>query len=399
MITTYRETEPGSPATVLYLDYTNEIGLGGAQRSLSLLVRHLDRSCYRPVVGCPPDEQLRTLLSYEVPVHDLLLPDSFRGVSRYESPWTRLPNLLAGCGRAIAAVKEMLHVERPSVVHANNLKMLWLASRAARGKVPVIWHVRDIYPKTRFAQSCLKIGSMMATHVVAVSGAVKRQFSPAGKVSVIHNAVELPDLGRSNAAGRQFRAANGIPVDGLVAGFAGRLAPWKGVDRLIAAYAQVRLTVPTLKLMVAGDGPERESLKRHALDSGVGDGIHFIPFQQRLEPLYGAMDFVVVPSVEPDPFPRSVIEAMSYGKPVIGSRDGGIIEAVSEGETGYLVEPNSIEALAQALARLVAEPERRIAYGRAGRQRCEQLFSVQKQARAVRELYQTLAPAATQSEA
>jgi len=377
-------------STVLYLDYTNAIGLGGAQRSLSLLIRHLDRSQYRPVVGCSADEQLRELLPSEVDVRDLVLPASFRTVSRYESPWGRLPKLLTASAKAVTMVKQMIAQERPSVIHANNLKMLWLASRAARGTVPVIWHVRDIYPDSTFARACLRMGSAMASHVVTVSNAVRRQFTESENVSVIYNAVELPDIEAATLAGRNFRTVNGIPAGSMVAGFAGRLAKWKGVDLLITAIADLKNRFSNLHLLIVGDGPERQNLETLALRHAAEDRVHFVPFQEQIGPVFGAMDFVVVPSVEPDPFPRSVIEAMSYGKAVIGSRDGGIVEAVCEGKTGYLVQPESVTELGRALEQLAGHPDRTAAMGLAGRARCEEFFSVGQQAKTIAALYNKL---------
>ncbi|MBM3787636.1 MAG: hypothetical protein FJW30_25040 [Acidobacteria bacterium] len=97
---------------VLYLDYTNAIGLGGGQRSVSLLVRHLNRERYQPLVACPPDEKMREILDPSVRVLDLNLPARFRSVSRNDASILGLPATASHLWSTVQQLKKMVASER-----------------------------------------------------------------------------------------------------------------------------------------------------------------------------------------------------------------------------------------------------------------------------------------------
>jgi len=90
------------------------------------------------------------------------------------------------------------------------------------------------------------------------------------------------------------------------------------------------------------------------------------------------MDAACLPTMTPDPFPRSVLEAMAAGLPVAAFRGGGVDEMVGDGETGLLVEPGDVEALARAFVRLARDPEAAREMGRAGRSRAAAEFSIER---------------------
>jgi glycosyltransferase involved in cell wall biosynthesis len=165
-------------------------------------------------------------------------------------------------------------------------------------------------------------------------------------------------------------------------GFVGRLDWWKGLPTLLEAHDQVRQRFPEVRLLVAGAGPEEHRVSR--------PGIIHLPFQQDLGSVWKEIDIAVVPSTQPDPFPRSVIEAMSWAKPVIGSAAGGIPEAIEDGKTGYLFPPGDAVALATRICSLLATPSRIDQMGRAARARCEQRFSASIQAVRVNAIYREL---------
>src|SRR5690349_3823991 len=130
---------------VLFLDYTNGIGLGGGQRSLQLLLEELDRDRFEPVLACPDDEQLLQWIPAGVQVFPLDLPSEFRSLSRRGSRWGHLLASLPGVARLRHQWAAMLRAVRPDLIHANNLKMLLLAAAAGPwSRTPRLWHVRDI---------------------------------------------------------------------------------------------------------------------------------------------------------------------------------------------------------------------------------------------------------------
>ena len=137
--------------------------------------------------------------------------------------------------------------------------------------------------------------------------------------------------------------------------YLGRLTPEKGVATLLRALA----ACPGARLRIAGDGPERASLEALAAELGLGERAKFLGFlrgQALAGELHGCRG-VVLPSERYENGPYSVMEALSCGKPVLGSRIGGIPELVREGETGFLFPPKDASALAGAIQKLLALPQ------------------------------------------
>ena len=358
---------------ILYLDYTNNIGLGGGQRSLALLVRHLPRARFEPLVGCPPGEQLIGILDPGITVLPLELAGRFRSVSRWEiSPMTAAP-ALATAWDAVRRLREIIRCQKIDLVHANNLKM-FLVAAAATTRVPVIWHVRDLFPAK--ALPWVRLAARAARAVLAVSQAVAGQFRGARNVEVLYNAVERP---AAALAGGELRRRLGIPAAATVIGYAGRLDRDKGLQTLVDAFLLLRSDDPNLHLLIAGEGPDRGVVEQFP--------VTLAGFQTDMGPFWDAVDVAVQPSTGPDAFPRSVIEAMAHAKPVVASRIGGIPEAIEDPITGRLVPPSDPRALATALKAVLASPEKARGMGLAGRRRARRLFSVQAQMERLTEFY------------
>lgn len=131
--------------------------------------------------------------------------------------------------------------------------------------------------------------------------------------------------------------------------FFGRLSKEKGVDVLIEAFERALPQLPeNIRLIIAGDGPER-----NVLETNAKDRVEFVGFKsgEELRSLVAAATFAVCPSVCRENMPYSVVEALAEGTPIIGSRIGGIPEVVIDYETGLLCEPGDIDGLAAAIAR------------------------------------------------
>lgn len=143
--------------------------------------------------------------------------------------------------------------------------------------------------------------------------------------------------------------------------YLGRLTPEKGVATLLRAAALCAGCGghPGFRLRIAGDGPQRAELEALAAELGLGGTVEFLGFLTG-EPLKSALRgcrAVVLPSEWYENGPYSVMEALSCGKPVLGSRIGGIPEMVREGETGFLFPPGDAAALSCAMQKLLALPE------------------------------------------
>lgn len=195
-----------------------------------------------------------------------------------------------------------------------------------------------------------------ATRVVAPShysaGLVRGWGIAPEKVQVIYNALDpapaMPDRAEARAA---------LGLSGRVVLTVARLAPWKGISGLIRACARLRDQIPDVRLVVVGDGPEREALERQAAPLG---GAVLLAGRQPAErvPLYlrAADVFALFSTYEG--LPHIVLEAMQAGLPAVVSDAGGNTEVVTGGQTGWVVSAGDEAALSAALAEALGSPER-----------------------------------------
>lgn len=179
--------------------------------------------------------------------------------------------------------------------------------------------------------------------------------------------------------------------------FVGRLVERKGVQHLVRAVAALRES-RSVELHVVGDGPAREGLEALARQAGLGEAARFHGFVSReeLSRRFAASDVFVLPAVvdakgDVEGLGVVLIEALRYGRPVIGSAAGGIVDIVRDGETGLLVPPGDEEALARAIARLQDDPELAARLVRRGQAHVEREFAWDVVVGRLVDLYGTLA--------
>ncbi len=205
--------------------------------------------------------------------------------------------------------------------------------------------------------------------VVANSNAVKQQLVQGGirPVEVIWNGVPEPP------PPSYPRPLNLAPT----AVVAGRLTPEKGVDVVLKAVAAMSDRLPTLQLLIAGDGPQRKALQALAHDLGIADRVKLLGHlpRQQVEQQFAGAWVQVVPSLWAEPFGFVAPEAMMRGMPVIASNSGGLAEIVKDGKTGFLVPPGDVDALAKTLMTVLSDTDLVERLGQCGRDRAHAHFS------------------------
>jgi len=176
-----------------------------------------------------------------------------------------------------------------------------------------------------------------------------------------------------------------------VIAFAGRLVYGKGPDYLIEAVAQLD-PAQRVRLLIAGDGPERLRLEALAHSLGISERVEFLGLKHDMPVFWQMCDIAVVPSAEfIESCPMTPLEAMASGKPVIATVNGGLPEIVVDGETGILVPPGDKLALAKALEIYVGDKELRMAHGASGQARVVEKFHIDKCTQAYLALFDELA--------
>lgn len=217
--------------------------------------------------------------------------------------------------------------------------------------------------------------------IVANSEATKRRLIAEGiePVEVVLNGVPL----------RPRRPPLSSPP---TAAFSGRLVQEKGVGVLVQAFAKVVAQIPEARLILAGEGPERERLTKLITDLSLSSSISVLGHLPRpeLEQHFATAWVQAVPSSWAEPFGMVAAEAMMRGTSVVASDCGGLTEIVRDGQTGFLVPPNDVNALAAALLLLLRNREMSERMGRAGREVALACFSDVTYVDKFVRLYQTL---------
>lgn len=196
---------------------------------------------------------------------------------------------------------------------------------------------------------------------------------------LVPNGIRTPDPG--TARGRaEVRRELGLGDDDVVAVMVARLAPLKGHDLLIEAMPRLAAAHPRLRLVLVGDGPRDAELTAQAERLGVADRIVFTGLRRDVPRILDAADLGVLPSLH-EAVPISIIEQMAAALPVVVSDVGGLPDTVADGEEGLVVPPGDVDALADAIGRLVGDDETRRAMGKRGRLRAEKEYSIENTAR------------------
>jgi glycosyltransferase involved in cell wall biosynthesis len=215
------------------------------------------------------------------------------------------------------------------------------------------------------------------------------------RLQVVYNGIDAGE--RPRPAQRQAaRAALGVPDDALVVGTVGRLDPVKNLAALLRAQVALLAAQPSARLVIVGDGPEREALHAEANNLGLAGRVVFAGYRADVRALMPAFD-VYANSSTYEGVSLTILEAMAAGLPVVATRVGGNPEVVIEGETGRLVGRHA-GALGSALVELAANPRTREAMGAAGRWRVKRHFSLDRMVDQYAAAYLGMRPRANSAE-
>lgn len=365
------------PLCVLFTHF-GDSWIRGSETLLLDLLSELDPGRVRPVVWCNGSEMAQACEDAGHVTHR----SDFAFYLDSSSP----PFSARGYAALLREGADLARRHDIAVLHANSAAPTqWLLPTARRLRLPLLVHLHTEYLR----RSRYTLLLHLADSVIGVSRqaltALLADGVPAERTRVIHNGIDFKRL--TGAPATDLRQSLGIPPDMLVIGAPGSLIRRKAFDVLIPAFS--RLTTPA-QLLIAGTGPERDALMRQAAELGVADRVHFIGFSDTIADFYRACDVVALAS-RVEAFGLVLVEAGFCFRPVVATRVGGVAEVVADGETGLLVPPDDVPALAQALQRLADDPALRTRLGQAGHVRAQTLFAAGRMAHEFQAEYDRLA--------
>ena len=289
----------------------------------------------------------------------------------------------------LVALARLIRRERVDLVHTHSSIDAWLGGMAARlCRVPV---VRTRHVSIAIRRGLNPVYRWLADRVITSGEAIRQVVVGAGappeRVVAIPAGVNLETFPFGRRAPDTARALDlGSPVIGSVAMFRGS----KGHPQLLQAFAQLREKRPSASLLLVGDGIRRAWVQQLAQAAGLAESVVFTGFRPDVPALLATMDCFVLASTRTEGVPQALLQAFATGVPVVASRIGGIPEVVTDGETGLLVESDSVPALVAAIGRVLDDPDASARRARAARALVEAHFSHARSIDRLLDLYEEL---------
>ena len=363
------------------------LGMGGAQRQLVTLLKHLDRDRYDPEVvalGVPDRLFERRVQELSVPIvylaiqPDTWMMDTVRQLVRhlYAKPCHVLHSWLhsavamgaiAGCLVGIPTIVGSFRSQRPSLFP---------------------WS----YPKWQRILDLLT--APLSNSFIANSKAVRQDsrrwgLIPARKLHLVYNAIDISEASqKTKAENQQVRSVFQIPDDRPLIGIIGRLEPEKDHATFLRAAQLIGRAKPHARFVIAGDGRLREWLEAECGRLSLSDRVQLMGVRENVSALMQTLDVLVLTSTQ-EGFPNVLLEAAVAGVPMVTTAAGGAVEAVVNGETGFVVPCGDAEAVAQKVLRLLDEGGLREKMIKASRKRVSTYFSADRAVEQIQSIYET----------
>lgn len=310
--------------------------------------------------------------------------------------------------RTIYRIARCVRAWGVDVVHTHTGLVPWGAITARVVGVPHVWHIHEPNGKGKPFQYWLpdallaRVFERSSDHIILVSkyvGDLFRKRATCTPITVAYQGVESRAFQASNS-GKKLRRSLGIDDAEIVVGMVGSLTSTsKRHDLFVKIAGQLSRRWPLARFAVFGRNPVKPSswlynssyeyarrMQRLVDEERLSDRFIWAGFYSDIPAIMGTMDILVHPS-DAEGFGRVAIEAMAGGRPVVGPNGGGIAESVTDGETGFLVEANNIEAFAMACEKLMANPLLRCQMGEAGRKHAKKHFSSEEHIKQIARIY------------
>jgi len=308
-------------------------------------------------------------------------------VEKHSFDWSVWPKL-----------RQLVRERRIDIVHAHDYKtdlLAWLLAKCepvialstVHGWTGHSWRERVVYYPLdkRILSSFPKL--------IAVSGEIRKNLiqhgAPAARVTTVLNGIDPQRFRRDRSRESSIRRQLGLRPDDVVIGSVGRLEPQKRFDLLVAAAAELRATLPSLKVVIVGEGSLRDTLSKQIDALNLGDVCLLLGHRTDIIDLHHAFDMFVQAS-DYEGTPNAVLEAMALETPVVATDVGGTAELLRDGIDGIIVSPGSEARLAKAIALARSDPESTTARVASARHRIETDLSFGARMAAVEAIYTEL---------
>ncbi|MDI1254747.1 MAG: glycosyltransferase family 4 protein [Flavobacterium sp.] len=368
---------------ILFIHQSAE--LYGSDKTLLLLLKHLDRAKFNPVVVLPSEGPLQIeLQKHDIKVVVAPVLKLYRKIFTPKNIFLFFKEIK----KAFSILDNLNNEYHFDIIYSNTLAVLLGMIYAKKRKIKHIWHVHEIIASPKiFKKSFSKLLSLDSTTKIVYNSIATQHFwnvsnTIKNKSKVIWNGLEIDENFISEQEKYSIRKNLLHADEEIVIALIGRISRWKGQQLLLKTFYELSKNFKNIKLLFVGSVPPNqeiflENLKNNIEALALSEKVIILPFQQQIAKIWQSIDIAVVPSIEPEPFGLVAVEAMLAKKPVVASDHGGLSEIIINDETGFLVEPNNETALYEAICKLIANPEMRNSFGEKGFKRAVNEFGVE----------------------
>ncbi len=276
---------------------------------------------------------------------------------------------------------------KPDIIHCNSATTRYSFLGVLTAKllnIPFIWYNRTL----NTAGLKEKLIAKLSTKIVIISDAVAEKFkSFKNKVLKIYNAVDTEIFKPIDVS--KLKKELNIEENKKVVGIISRLDWWKGHKLFLEAAKEISKVKNDILFIIAGEGPEKENIKKLIKDFGLTSKVIFLGFRKDIQNVINLCDIVVNPSIEPEPFGRTIIETMACGKVVVATNIGGTKEIIDNSIDGFLVEPNS-KKMSDLIVKLLTDISlyKKVSFNAI--KKVKEKFSLERQIQEIENLYEII---------
>ena len=374
-------------------------GMGGVEQAMAILCKHLDQNQFEPIVMLPSKGPLQDYLC-GIGIHTVITPLDWWTPIQFDFGERHYYKFLAGLKERVEGIIKIIKDYNIDLVHSSTLTVADGAFAAELTGKPHIWHLQGSFTGLHHEPfgSYLPIETLygmvntLSTRIVTSSQAVKdfhAQYIPAEEMDVIYNGIDLEqfdhDFEKPDSLADEFPDIKGKIIIATI----GRIARVKGTGDYVEAAMSVLRNRNDVRFLIIGQEQEKEfasAIKQRISDHGLAEKIILAGYRENIPVSLKQINLFVCASLK-EGFPYSCLEAMAAAKPVVSTRCGGPEELIIEGKTGFFVNIEEPDHLAEVILELIKEPDKMKQFGQRGRKRVEEHFSGHIYARNFENLY------------
>ena len=306
---------------------------------------------------------------------------------RYFTPWGLLGRIFLW---ASATIRLFYIIKRNKVskIYINSANVVLGPVLKSLTGLPLVWHLHEIVGNPKILTQTLTKLILHADKVIAVSKATKDFWSAQSdklEVELLYNGIDTRNYENAvSLIGDEFPFSLKKNPGVIIIGMIGRLQPWKGQEYFLevmqAFYSKTDKDFSNIYAVMVGDpypGYEQyiAELENSIKEKGLSEKVFYLGYRQDIPAVLASIDLLGVPSILPDPLPTVVLEAMCSKKAVLATRQGGALEMIEEGITGYFMDINTPIESAQTLYEILSQPQQLVQLGANGYTRVKELFT------------------------